>query len=216
MVKKYDLNYNSGLKVGKHFSVNEFASVNGNIIYTSIVLIDSDLIDILDKLFDYMKAYKIIVTSGYRTAAHEKAVGNKSGTGYHVLGQAADINVWKSSTERFTAKEIVLALNDLGWNHGIGYITNTAVHVDTRDSKYWFDERYDCKSIKTIRGTDNWYDYFGIKKQDKVDPELEKAITYLSKEKIIDKDFWLKNYNTDLGKSCIKDLLIKFYKKICP
>ncbi|MCQ2976917.1 MAG: D-Ala-D-Ala carboxypeptidase family metallohydrolase [archaeon] len=207
MVEKYSLKFNGTNNITKHFKVKEFASYQGNIVYSDNVLIDTLVTDILEKLFDYMSAYKIVITSGYRTSAHEKAVGNKSGTGYHVKGQAVDINVWKNSKTRYNSKDIAIALENLGWNRGIGIISETAVHVDSRDNLYWFDERYNCNSIKTIKGTNSWYDYFGVKK---TDPELEKAISKLSSKKIIDKKFWTDNYNTELGKACIRDLLIKF------
>ena len=209
MVEKYSLDYNGNNYITKHFKVKEFASINGKVVYSDVVLIDTLITEILEKLFVKMKADKIVITSGYRTPAHEKNVGNKSGTGYHVQGMAVDINVWKNSNTRFTAKEIVLALDDLGWNHGIGYITNTAVHIDSRDSKYWFDERYSCKSIKSIRGSNDWYEYFGVKR---VEDDLTKAIKELAKRKIINETFWLNNYFTDTGKACIPDLIKAFYK----
>ena len=120
-----------------------------------------------------MSAYKIIITSGYRNTAHEIKVGNKSGKGYHTTGDAVDINVWKNAKERYTSKEICLALEDLEWRKGIGIISNTAVHIDTRIIKYYFDERDNNKSIGN-----SFYDYY---KEDK-NKVLNDAIKKVCKE----------------------------------
>lgn len=115
----------------------------------------------LERLKVYMKASKIIITSGYRCREHEMEVGNKSGKGYHTTGHAVDINVWKNASERFTQKEIALALEDLNWIGGIGLInSNTAVHIDNRGSKYYFNER---NANKKINNEQSFYKFYGVK-----------------------------------------------------
>lgn len=102
-----------------------------------------------------MKAHKIIITSGYRCNKYEMTLQGGVANGYHTKYKAVDINVWKDSKTRYSSREICLALEDLGWNHGIGIISDTAVHIDSRDKKYWFDERNNCKSIG-----DSFYNYY--------------------------------------------------------
>lgn len=162
MVKYYSYITDKNKNVSEHFQVKEFASINGKYLYSDEVLVDTEIIDILEKLFKYMNAYKIVITSGYRTTRHEKEVGNKSGTGFHTLGQAVDINVWKNTFTRFTSQEIALALEDLEWKKGIGLITNTAVHIDSRTNKYYFNESNGNKTIGN-----SFYTFYNVPKIDK-------------------------------------------------
>ena len=154
MVKTYSLKKDGNVYLTPHFQVKEFASKNGKKTYSDTVLIDTQLVQILERLFAYLKCQKIVITSGYRTVEHEKAVGNKSGKGYHTTGQAADINCYDQNGKRYHGSVICCALQELGWRYGIGWIAGCAVHVDTRDYRYWFDEQNGCRSI----GTD-WYAY---------------------------------------------------------
>lgn len=139
--------------LSEHFVSNEFKCPVCN-----VARIDLDLIDILEKLFTKMQADRIIITSGYRCNTYELSLPGGVFNGYHTQGKACDINVWKNRCERYTSKEICLALEDLGWNHGIGIISDTAVHIDTRENKYWFDERNGNKSIGA-----SFYTYFNEK-----------------------------------------------------
>ena len=150
-VKIYSKKRDGAVALSAHFQVREFASPDSD-----TVKIDTQLIDILEKLFARLECSKIIVTSGYRTAAYDKQVGG-DGKGYHTKGQAADINCYyvKNGKEtRYHGSEICCALQELGWKCGIGWIAGCAVHVDTRSTQYWFDEQNGNRSI----GTD-WYAY---------------------------------------------------------
>ena len=150
-VKTYSKAKNGSVKLSAHFCVSEFACPN-----TDTIKIDTDLVDILERLFAYLGCSKIIVTSGSRTASHDKQVGG-DGKGYHTKGQAVDINCYyvKNGKEtRYHGSDVCCALQSLGWTHGIGWIAGCAVHVDTRSTQYWFDEQNGNRSI----GTD-WYAY---------------------------------------------------------
>ena len=154
-IKTYSKSKNGNVKLSTHFIVREFASPDSD-----TVKIDTDLINILERLFDALDCSKIIIASGYRTAAYDKQVGG-DGKGYHTTGRAADINCWhivNGKEVRYHGSEICCALQELGWNHGIGWIAGAAVHVDTRSSKYWFDEQNGNRSI----GSD-WYAYMAKK-----------------------------------------------------
>ena len=145
--------YKKEIQLTKHFNTSEFACP-----CCGVIKLDTSLVSILEKLFSKMNAYKIIITSGYRCNKYEMSLKGGVKNGYHTKGMAVDINVWKNDKERFSSKDICLALEDLGWNKGIGIISATAVHIDSRASKYWFDERKGNLSIGN-----SFYVYFGVK-----------------------------------------------------
>lgn len=211
MVKRFSYETDGNLKLSEHFVVKEFASVNGKRLYCDDVLIDTEIIDLLEKLFAYMKASKIIITSGYRCTQHEKEVGNASGKGYHTTGQAIDINVWKNNSTRYTQKEIVLALEDLEWRKGIGLInSDTAVHIDNRATQYYFDERNGNRTIGT-----SFYKHYGVKKE----TELDKAVDKLANANIITSaDYWKNKKerikNISQFNNNVDSLIIKVASKI--
>ena len=137
--------------VSNHFNVTEFSSKNGNTVYSDKVKIHNKLIELLEGLYAKLYCSKIIVTSGYRTAAHDKAVGG-SGTGQHVLGRAADIICYDKSGKIIPAKKVCCALEDMGNVYGIGYISANATHVDTRTvtAKWWGDETCNNKQVSSF------------------------------------------------------------------
>lgn len=139
-VKTYSKKFDGATKLSPHFRVREFASPDSD-----TVKVDTKLIEILERLYDYLGCSKIIITSGYRTAAYDREVGG-NGRGYHTKGKAADINCWRGKG-RIHGSEICCALQELGWNHGIGWIAGHAVHIDTRATRYWFDEQNGNRSI---------------------------------------------------------------------
>ncbi len=85
MIKKYESGDKSQLS--PHFNVQEFRCKCGK---EHEILIAEELVDKLEKLYSALNCSKIIVTSGYRCTAHDKAVGG-SGTGQHTKG-----NVWSA------------------------------------------------------------------------------------------------------------------------
>ena len=151
MIKTYSLKKDGATALSPHFCVREFASPGSD-----TVKIDTALIEILERLFAYLNCSKIIITSGYRTPDYDRKVGG-NGKGYHTKGQAADVNCWRGN-KRVHGSEICCALQELGWVHGIGWIAGCAVHVDTRENQYWFDEQNGNRSI----GSD-WYTYMAGK-----------------------------------------------------
>lgn len=145
-VSAYSYSKRGSVKLSDHFAVKEFASKSGTKIYSDTVLISAKLIKTLERLRTTLAASKygcskIIVTSGFRTKAHDIAVGG-SGTGQHTLGKAADIICYTSTGAVYSAKSICNILSGYGDVYGIGYISKTATHVDMRDAslKWWGDE----------------------------------------------------------------------------
>lgn len=153
-VKTYSYKKDKNLKLSDHFAVWEFRCKDG----TDKVLINTDLINILEKLFIHLDCEAIDIISGYRTPTHSVNVGGYR-TDQHTKGNAADIKCKKKDGTYYSSAEICCALEDLDFKGGVGRINKTTnVHVDTRGYKCWFDE---CNGEKT---TDSWYKYLGIKK----------------------------------------------------
>ncbi len=150
-VKIYSKKRDGAAKLSAHFCVREFASPDSD-----TVKIDTALVEVLERLYAYLGCSKVIITSGYRTAAYDRAVGG-NGRGYHTEGRAADVNCWRGN-QRVHGSEICCALQELGWTHGIGWIAGCAVHIDTRSARYWFDEQNGNRSIG-----DDWYAYMAKK-----------------------------------------------------
>lgn len=126
MIKSYIMDTDANEKVGQHFKVREFACQDGS----QVVFIDSYLVSILDILRN-QAGKPVIINSGYRTPARNKAVGGAKYS-YHMRGMAADIRI-----NGMTAKEIANKLNAIVPNDECGIIVyNTWVHIDTRTKKY--------------------------------------------------------------------------------
>lgn len=138
-----------------HFSLKEFRSKDG----ADEIVICPDLLNCcLEPLFSKMNAKAINITSGYRSIAHSKAVGGAGARDNHHMGMAVDVKVKKQDGTYYSAKEVAVALQDMGWEHGIG-LMSTAVHIDT-GSKYWFDETK--KSGGAYVQVADWHSYTGI------------------------------------------------------
>lgn len=158
-------NYVAGdtTQLSEHFNVVEFRCKCKGLHDTKI---DTDLIDKLEKLFKALKCSKIIVNSGHRCSAHDKAVGGY-GSGKHVDGMAADIVCYDKDNNVISSKEVCAAAQDVGFN-GIANIdiTYTATHVDTRTGDKWYgDEAVPGGTSSSV--TDDFYAHFGIEKSEK-------------------------------------------------
>lgn len=152
MVKIYSKKRDGSLLLSHHFRVREFWTAGDEI------RIDEELVDRLEALYEELDCSKIIITSGYRPGE----AGSQ-----HALGKAADVNCWhKTATgeERYQGKEILLAAEKVGFR-GIGWIAGSAasraaVHLDTREKAYRFDEADGNRMVKD----NSWYAYFGLEK----------------------------------------------------
>ncbi|MCH5299209.1 MAG: glycoside hydrolase family protein [Ruminococcus sp.] len=179
-VKTYSLKKDGKKMLSAHFAVSEFASTNGSKVYSDTVLIDTALITLLEKVFAHFKCSKIIISSGYRTAEHDKAVGG-SGSGYHVKGQAADFCCYNKNGKQINSKKVACYLEDISC-YGIGYKcggNQYYTHADTRTAacKWWGDESKNFKSITTINGSKSFYDYLGIEKTTATDTKKTMKIS---------------------------------------
>lgn len=155
MIKKYESGDKSQLS--PHFNVQEFRCKCGK---EHEILIAEELVDKLEKLYSALNCSKIIVTSGYRCTAHDKAVGG-SGTGQHTKGNAADICCYGQDGQPISSKTVCCMAQDIGFN-GIANITAEYkyTHVDVRTGSKWYGD--EIKDTSTV--TSDFYSYFGISK----------------------------------------------------
>ncbi|WP_196243285.1 GH25 family lysozyme [Ruminococcus flavefaciens] len=152
MIKTYG--YTDNTQLSPHFNAQEFRCKCGK---AHDFQIDDDLITKLETLYSTLNCSKIIVTSGFRCAAHDKAVKG-SGTGQHTLGKAADICCYGQDGQPISSKTVCCKAQDTGFT-GIANITAAYIytHVDVRSGGKWYgDEVHGNSSV-----TDDFYKYFG-------------------------------------------------------
>ena len=175
---KYE--YNDETQLSTHFNAREFRCKCGK---THDTEINPNLVTNLEKLYRVLDCSKIIVTSGYRCSAHDKAVGG-NGTGQHTKGNAADIICYGQDGNIISTKKVACKAQDIGFR-GIGNIdrTYTAIHVDVRTGAKWYGD-------EAVRGgtsgsvTDDFYRYYSSK--DNLTAELQKILN--SKGAVLDVD----------------------------
>lgn len=157
---KYNYDIDKNKYVGEHFQVKEFASFGNGILYTNDVLIDTNLVDYLERIFYKVHASKAIISSGYRNSACDKAVGG-SGVGQHVNGRAADVCYYDENGYIIPSKIIVCIAFDIGIP-GTATIDTNYSHLDTRTTGVY-------RGNESIGYSNYWtdpYSYFGVSKED--------------------------------------------------
>ena len=129
-IREYSMTRDSTRQLSPSFRVREFACKGSD-----VVLIDDELVVLLQCIREHF-GKPVHITSGYRTAEHNAAVGG-SKSSQHLLGRAADIQVAGVSVEDVAAYAESL-MPDWG---GVGRYPVKAgratgwVHVDTRAEK---------------------------------------------------------------------------------
>ncbi len=130
-IKQYSLAKDGSRKLSPSFTVREFRCRDG----TDTIMIDEGLVVLLQCIREHF-GKAVTITSGYRTAAHNTAVGG-SKSSQHLLGRAADIQVAGVSPDAVaTYAESLMPT----WG-GVGRYPVKAgrakgwVHVDTRANK---------------------------------------------------------------------------------
>ena len=152
MNKKYE--YSDTTQLSPHFNAKEFRCKCGNEHKFSV---SDELVQKLEQLYAALNCSKIIVTSGYRCAAHDKTVGG-SGAGQHTRGNAADICCYGQDGQPISSKVVCCKAQDIGFR-GIANITAACqyTHVDVRPNGKWYgDEVHGNNTV-----TDDFYKYFG-------------------------------------------------------
>ena len=131
MIRQYSLMADGNRRLAPDFKVREFRCRDG----TDTVMVDEALTVVLQCIRERF-GKPVTITSGYRTAAHNAAVGGAKSS-QHLLGRAADIRVEGVSVEDGAAYAESL-MPDWG---GVGRYPVKAgratgwVHVDTRADK---------------------------------------------------------------------------------
>ena len=129
-IKEYSMSRDSTRQLSPSFRVREFACKGSD-----VVLIDDELVVLLQCIREHF-GKPVHITSGYRTAAHNKAVGGALYS-QHCYGRAADIRVAGVPVEQLAAYAETL----LPGTGGIGRYPAKAgraagwVHVDVRPVK---------------------------------------------------------------------------------
>ena len=126
-IKTYSLRSDGGKKLSENFRVREFASKDG----ADQIKIDTRLVVLLQKIRNKFGA-AVTINSGYRTAAHNKAVGGATKS-YHMQGMAADIVVRGVSPLRVAQYAEIIGATGIGWYEKQGF-----THVDTRCGRYFW------------------------------------------------------------------------------
>ena len=130
-IKEYSLAKDVAKQLSPGFKVREFRCRDGS----DAIIIDQTLVVLLQAIREHF-GRAVVITSGYRTAAHNAKVGG-SKSSQHLLGKAADIQVADTSVEDVAAYAESL-MPDWG---GVGRYPVKAgrakgwVHVDTRAKK---------------------------------------------------------------------------------
>ena len=98
MLNVYSCTRDGETLLSRSFRAKEFACKDG----TDPLFVDSELVQVLQAIRDHFGA-PVVITSGYRTAAHNRAVG---GAVYsqHQYGRAADIRVSGVPVEQLAAE----------------------------------------------------------------------------------------------------------------
>ena len=131
MIRQYSLAKNGDRRLAPDFKVRELRCRDG----TDTVMVDETLTVVLQCIREHF-GKPVTITSGYRTAVHNAAVGGAKSS-QHLLGRAADIRVQGVSVEDVAAYAESL-MPDWG---GVGRYPVKAgratgwVHVDTRAEK---------------------------------------------------------------------------------
>lgn len=144
--------FGRNFKISEHFTLGEFASKDG----ADLVKYSTDLLMMLEELRRF-GGFTIEINSGYRSAAHNRAVGGASNS-QHVKGTAADITVKKDG--KVVDAALICCLCQMLDFPGIAYISPRSVHADARLSgTYRGDERKNYRN-----NVSDFFAYFGIKK----------------------------------------------------
>lgn len=131
MIRQYSFAKNGDRRLAPDFKVRELRCRDGS----DTVMVDETLTVVLQCIREHF-GKPVTITSGYRTAAHNAAVGGAKSS-QHLLGRAADIRVQGVSVEEVAAYAESL-MPDWG---GVGRYpvkagrTTGWVHVDTRAEK---------------------------------------------------------------------------------
>jgi hypothetical protein len=154
-IKTYS--FNDKTQLTNNFNVSEFKCKCGSSHSTKL---SSELVEMLQKMTDLIKADYVLISSGYRCSTHDKNVGG-TGTGPHTEGYAADCQFVKNG-KPISTKLLSCVAQDLGFK-GIANINNdyTYIHLDMKNRTYKGNEIINYNTV-----TSDFYKYYDIDKKD--------------------------------------------------
>lgn len=139
-VRTYSKAKDGNTNLSASFKVREFACQDGS----DTILIDSELVTVLQTIRNHY-GKPVIINSAYRTLAHNRKVGSGDGS-QHVKGTAADIHISGVAPADIAAYAESIGVRGIG-KYG------THVHVDTRNTKYYWDSTSGReKAVSTFGG----------------------------------------------------------------
>ena len=129
-IREYSMTRDSTRQLSPSFRVREFACKGSD-----AVLIDDELVVLLQCIREHF-GKAVTITSGYRTATHNAAVGGAKSS-QHLLGRAADIQVADTPVEDVAAyaESLMPAWGGVGRYPVKAGRAKGWVHVDTRANK---------------------------------------------------------------------------------
>lgn len=130
-IKQYSLARDGAKQLSPAFKVREFRCRDGS----DAIMIDQTLVVLLQAIREHF-GKAVVITSGYRTAAHNAAVGGAKSS-QHLLGRAADIQVADTPVEDVAAyaESLMPTWGGVGRYPVKAGRTKGWVHVDTRPNK---------------------------------------------------------------------------------
>lgn len=130
-IKQYSLKADGRRRLAPSFTVREFRCRDGS----DAIMIDQTLVVLLQAIREHF-GKAVVITSGYRTATHNAAVGGAKSS-QHLLGRAADIQVRGVSVEDVAAyaESLMPAWGGVGRYPVKAGRAKGWVHVDTRPNK---------------------------------------------------------------------------------
>ena len=130
-IKQYSLAKDGARQLAPAFKVREFRCRDGS----DAIMIDQTLVVLLQAIREHF-GKAVVITSGYRTAAHNAAVGGAKSS-QHLLGRAADIQVADTPVEDVAAyaESLMPTWGGVGRYPVKAGRTKGWVHVDTRPNK---------------------------------------------------------------------------------
>jgi hypothetical protein len=122
-----------GHRLSEHFTLGEFMSKGAD--GSEPTPVDMELVAMLEKMRGELslktgRDTPVSITSGYRTPAHNRAMGSEDGS-FHTMGMAADARFYG------VPAETVAQCAQWAGARGIGLYPDF-VHIDTRDAPYCF------------------------------------------------------------------------------
>lgn len=196
MVKTYSLKADGNTKLSDNFSVSEFACKDGS----DTILIDSELVEILQKIRNHFKA-PLIITSAYRHKEYNKKIGGVSNS-RHIKGEAADICIEGVAPEKI-AQYAEYIMPSKG---GIGCYSNF-VHTDIRPNRSRWVNYGTEKAVSGFPGFDD-----SACSPNRTAITSADAVAILKSKGIItNPDIWYKGTWTD---NDFKELIIKTAKHL--